>query len=117
MRTGGKLLLIPNPRDLPAVLKELSKHVFHSFPAVNTLFNGLANHPDFNTVDWSHLKVSVGGGMAVQGAVAQEVAGEDRLPDLRGLRPVGDQPVGQLQPGHQHRPSRAPSACRCRAPG
>jgi long-chain acyl-CoA synthetase len=72
MRTGGKLILIPNPRDLPAVLKELSKHVFHSFPAVNTLFNGLANHPDFNKVDWSHLKVSVGGGMAVQGAVAQK---------------------------------------------
>ena len=71
MRTGGKTILIPNPRDLPATLKELSKHTFHSFPAVNTLFNGLANHPDFNTVDWSHLKVSVGGGMAVQGAVAK----------------------------------------------
>jgi len=71
MRTGGKNILIPNPRDLPAVLKELSKHRFHSFPAVNTLFNGLANHPDFKTVDWSHLKVSVGGGMAVQGAVAK----------------------------------------------
>lgn len=71
MRTGGKTILIPNPRDLPAVLKELSKHRFHSFPAVNTLFNGLANHPDFGTVDWSHLKVSVGGGMAVQGAVAK----------------------------------------------
>ncbi|RQO82767.1 long-chain-fatty-acid--CoA ligase [Acidovorax sp. FJL06] len=71
MRTGGKTILIPNPRDLPAVLKELSKHRFHSFPAVNTLFNGLANHPDFNTVDWKSLKVSVGGGMAVQGAVAK----------------------------------------------
>ncbi|WP_367066601.1 long-chain-fatty-acid--CoA ligase [Oryzisolibacter sp. LB2S] len=71
MRTGGKNILIPNPRDLPAVLKELSKHRFHSFPAVNTLFNGLANHPDFGKVDWSHLKVSVGGGMAVQAAVAQ----------------------------------------------
>ena len=71
MRTGGKVILIPNPRDLPAVLKELSKHTFHSFPAVNTLFNGLANHPDFNSVDWSNLKVSVGGGMAVQGAVAK----------------------------------------------
>ena len=71
LRNGGKTILIPNPRDLPAVLKELSKHKFHSFPAVNTLFNGLANHPDFNTVDWSHLKVSVGGGMAVQGAVAK----------------------------------------------
>ena len=71
MRTGGKTILIPNPRDLPATLKELSKHRFHSLPAVNTLFNALANHPDFGTVDWSHLKASVGGGMAVQGAVAK----------------------------------------------
>ena len=71
MRTGGKLILIPNPRDLPAVLKELSKHTFHTFPAVNTLFNGLANHPDFNTVNWSNLKVSLGGGTAVQSAVAK----------------------------------------------
>jgi long-chain acyl-CoA synthetase len=71
MRTGGKNLLIPNPRDLPAVLKELSKHQVHSFPAVNTLFNGLANHPDFNKVDWSHLKISLGGGTAVQSAVAK----------------------------------------------
>ncbi len=71
MRVGGKSILIPNPRDIPAVLKELSKHVFHNFPAVNTLFNALANHPDFNTVNWSNLKVSLGGGMAVQAAVAK----------------------------------------------
>jgi len=71
MRTGGKTILIPNPRDIPAVLKALSKHTFHSFPAVNTLFNGLANHPDFNTVNWRNLRVSVGGGMAVQSAVAK----------------------------------------------
>jgi long-chain acyl-CoA synthetase len=71
LRTGGKAILIPNPRDLPSVFKDLSKQIFHSFPAVNTLFNGMAHHPDFNTVDWSHLKVSIGGGMAVQGAVAK----------------------------------------------
>ena len=71
MRTGGKLILIPNPRDLAGTLKELAKHKFHSFPAVNTLFNGLAHHPDFDKVDWKNLKVSVGGGMAVQGAVAK----------------------------------------------
>ena len=71
MRTGGKNILIPNPRDLPAVLKELTKHKINSFPAVNTLFNGLANHPDFGNVDWSHLKVSLGGGMAVTSAVAK----------------------------------------------
>ncbi len=71
MRTGGKNILIPNPRDFAAVLKELAKHKVNSFPAVNTLFNGLANHPDFNSVDWSHLKISLGGGMAVQSAVAK----------------------------------------------
>ena len=71
LRTGGKTILIPNPRDLPAVIKELSRHTFHSFPAVNTLFNGLANHPDFGQVNWSNLKVSVGGGMAVTGSVAR----------------------------------------------
>ena len=70
MRTGGKNILIPNPRDLPAVLKALSTQTFHSFPAVNTLFNGLANHPDFDTVNWKNLQVSVGGGMAVTSAVA-----------------------------------------------
>ena len=71
MRSGAKNILIPNPRDLPAVLKELANHRIHMFPAVSTLFNGLANHPDFGKVDWSHLKVSLGGGMAVQSAVAQ----------------------------------------------
>jgi long-chain acyl-CoA synthetase len=71
MRTGAKLILIPNPRDLAGTLKELAKHTFHSLPAVSTLFNGLANHPDFNTVNWKNLVVSVGGGMAVQGAVAK----------------------------------------------
>ena len=71
MRTGGKNILIPNPRDIPAVLKELANHKVNSFPAVNTLFNGLANHADFNTVDWSHLKISLGGGMAVTSSVAK----------------------------------------------
>ena len=71
MRTGGKNILIPNPRDIPAVLKELTNHQVHSFPAVNTLFNGLANHADFNTVDWTHLKLSLGGGMAVTSSVAK----------------------------------------------
>ena len=71
MRMGSRNILIPNPRDLTGVLKELSKYRFHSLPAVNTLFAGLANHPDFNTVDWSHLRVSLGGGTAVQSAVAK----------------------------------------------
>jgi long-chain acyl-CoA synthetase len=71
MRMGGCNILIPNPRDIPAMLKELSRQKFHSFPAVNTLFMALANHPDFDKVDWSSLKISVGGGMAVQQATAR----------------------------------------------
>ncbi|HEU4460482.1 MAG TPA: long-chain-fatty-acid--CoA ligase [Methylibium sp.] len=71
MRMGGCNILIPNPRDLPAVFKTLSTERFHSFPAVNTLFNAMANHADFGTVDWSNLKISVGGGMAVQSATAK----------------------------------------------
>jgi long-chain acyl-CoA synthetase len=71
MHMGGANVLIPNPRDLPAMFKELSAHRFHSFPAVNTLFMAMANHADFNTVDWSRLVISVGGGMAVQQATAK----------------------------------------------
>jgi long-chain acyl-CoA synthetase len=71
LRMGGCSILLPNPRDLPAVMKELSQHRFHIFPAVNTLFNAMTNHPDFNKVDWSHLVVSLGGGTAVQSAVAK----------------------------------------------
>ena len=71
LRMGGCNLLIANPRDIPAVMKELSAQPFHSFPAVNTLFTALANHPDFDKVDWSHLTISVGGGMAVTQGTAR----------------------------------------------
>ena len=71
LRMGSCNLLIANPRDLPATLKELARHRFHSFPAVNTLFNALLHHPDFAKVDWSSLRISVGGGMAVQQATAR----------------------------------------------
>ena len=84
MRMGGCNILIPNPRDLPAVLKTLSKERFHSFPAVNTLFNALVNHPDFGTVDWSHLKISVGGGMAVQSATAKAWLEKTGCPIVEG---------------------------------
>ena len=71
MRMGGCNILIANPRDFKAVLEDLSQYKVHSFPAVNTLFTALANHPDFGTVDWSSLVISVGGGMAVQSATAK----------------------------------------------
>jgi len=71
-RMGSMNILIPNPRDLPAVIKTLSAYKVNQFPAVNTLFNALANHPDFPKLDFSGLKVSMGGGMAVQQATAEK---------------------------------------------
>ena len=71
-RMGSMNILIPNPRDLPAVIKTLRAYKINQFPAVNTLFNALANHPDFAKLDFSGLKVSMGGGMAVQQATAEK---------------------------------------------
>ena len=71
-RMGSMNILIPNPRDLPAVIKTLSRYRVNQFPAVNTLFNALANSPDFAKLDFSGLKVSMGGGMAVQQATAEK---------------------------------------------
>jgi long-chain acyl-CoA synthetase len=71
LRMGGCNILIANPRDIPALLKDLAAQPFHSFPAVNTLFAAIANHPDFDKVDWSALKISVGGGMAVTQGTAR----------------------------------------------
>lgn len=68
-RVGGMNILIPNPRDIPSVVKELSKHRFNMLPAVNTLYNALLNNPDFAKLDFSYLKLCNGGGMAVQKAV------------------------------------------------
>jgi long-chain acyl-CoA synthetase len=72
VRAGGCNLLIPNPRDIPGFIKELAKYQVNSFPAVNTLYNGLMHHPDFRKLDFSKLKISNGGGMAVQRPVAEQ---------------------------------------------
>ncbi len=69
---GGRNVLITNPRDLSGFIKELKKHPFTVFTGVNTLFNALLNHPEFKKVDFSHLKMSLGGGMAVQDVVARK---------------------------------------------
>ena len=68
---GGTCLLIPNPRDIAGLIKELSKYKVNSFPAVNTLYNALLQHPDFAKIDWSMLKAAIAGGMAVQRSVAE----------------------------------------------
>jgi long-chain acyl-CoA synthetase len=69
---GAMNLLIPNPRDIPGFVRTLSRHRVNMFPAVNTLFNALANDPDFARLDFSGLVVSNGGGMAVQKATAEK---------------------------------------------
>ncbi|SDP53259.1 long-chain acyl-CoA synthetase [Ralstonia sp. 25mfcol4.1] len=84
MRSGGLSILIPNPRDIPGFIKELQKYKFHMFPAVNTLYNALLNHPDFAKVDCSGLRVANGGGMAVQEAVAKNWLAKTGCPIIEG---------------------------------
>jgi long-chain acyl-CoA synthetase len=79
LRLGWRNILIINPRDFPAVIKELKKYPFTYISGVNTLFNALLNQPGFDTVDFSQLKITLGGGMAVQASVAKrwkEVTGK-----------------------------------------
>lgn len=71
LRNGGLCILIPNPRDLPALIRDVSKYKISCFPAVNTLYNALLHHRDFGRIDFSHLRAANGGGMAVTRAVAE----------------------------------------------
>ncbi|MBZ4399809.1 long-chain fatty acid--CoA ligase [Myxococcus sp. AS-1-15] len=84
IRMGAMNILIPNPRDIPAFIKTLSEQPFHILPAVNTLYNALVNHPEFAKLDFSHLMVSNGGGMAVQKAVADKWFALTRVPLIEG---------------------------------
>ena len=72
LKIGASNVLIPNPRDIPRFIKELAKHRFTAITGVNTLFNALVNKPEFAALDFSTLRVSLGGGMAVQQAVAEK---------------------------------------------
>ncbi len=72
LKIGGKNVLIVNPRDIAGFVKELAKHKYTTITGVNTLFNGLMHHPDFEKLDFSALRISNGGGMAVQQAVAEK---------------------------------------------
>ena len=71
MRQGAHNVLIPNPRDIPGFVKELTKWKFHVFPGLNTLFNALMNNDGFTKLDFTDLKLTLGGGMAVQQPVAE----------------------------------------------
>jgi long-chain acyl-CoA synthetase len=83
---GGTNLLITNPRDMPGFVKELAKYKFTAITGVNTLFNGLLNTPGFNSLDFSTLKMSLGGGMAVQRSVGEEW---EKVTDTRLLEGYG----------------------------
>ncbi len=81
-KLGGCNVLITNPRDIPGFVKELAKHRYTTITGVNTLFNALLNNPDFGKLDFGALRLSVGGGMAVQKAVAdrwKQVTGKTLL--------------------------------------
>jgi len=92
MKAGGCNILITNPRDIPAFIKELRKQRFTMFTGVNTLFNALMNHPDFTKIDFSGLKVALGGGMAVQKPVA------DRWKQLTGCTLVEAYGLSETSP-------------------
>jgi long-chain acyl-CoA synthetase len=112
MRTGALNILIPNPRDLPATIKDLAKYKLNVFPAVNTLFNGLANNADFAKLDFSELVISNGGGMAVQEAVAKKWLAITGCPICEGY---GSARPRRASPATRpiRRPIPARSACRC----
>ena len=81
---GGLSVLIPNPRDIPGLIKVLASRSFHMSPAVNTLYGALINHPDARKIDFSNLKVSVAGGMAVQEVVAKKWLSLTGCPIIEG---------------------------------
>ena len=84
LRTGALNVLIPNPRDMKGTIRELAKYHINIFPGVNTLFNGLANQPEFAKLDFSGLVISNGGGMAVQEAVAKKWLAVTGCPIVEG---------------------------------
>jgi long-chain acyl-CoA synthetase len=98
LQMGAKNILITNPRDLESFIKELKKYPFTFISGVNTLFNGLLNNPRFTEVDFSNLKVSVGGGMAVQKVVAEKWEGLTGCPLVEGYGLSETSPVLSCNP-------------------
>ncbi|CAN5528164.1 long-chain-fatty-acid--CoA ligase FadD [soil metagenome] len=98
LKIGAKNVLILNPRDLPAFIKELKKHPFSVITGVNTLFNALLNQPDFSNVDFQYLKVSTGGGMAVQKVVARRWQETTGVPLTEGYGLTETAPVLSANP-------------------
>lgn len=97
-RMGAKNVLITNPRDMDAFIKELGKHKFSVITGVNTLYNGMLNHPNFASLDFSNLKSAVGGGMAVQKVVAEKWKEVTGAPLIEGYGLTETSPVLTTNP-------------------
>jgi long-chain acyl-CoA synthetase len=98
MKFGGCNVLITNPKDIPAFVKELGKHEFNVITGVNTLFNALLNDPDFAKLDFSSLRFAFGGGMAVQRAVAEKWKAVTGVALLEGYGLTETAPVATTNP-------------------
>jgi len=98
MTLGAKNVLITNPRDIPGFVKEMSRHRFTTFTGVNTLFNALLNNPDFARLDFSSLRLTLGGGMAVQKAVAERWKQVTGVPLIEAYGLTETSPAATINP-------------------
>lgn len=98
LKWGAHNLLITNPRDMAGFLKELRKHKPVIFPGLNTLFNGMMNHPDFTKVDFSQLQICIGGGMALQKVVTERWEKLTGCPLVEGYGLSETSPVLSVNP-------------------
>ncbi|WP_410209820.1 long-chain-fatty-acid--CoA ligase [Aquirhabdus sp.] len=98
LQRGQLIILIPNPRDIPGLIKEIDKYRPSFFPAVNTLFNALAHNEDFQKLDFSKLKLSMGGGMAVLPATAALWQKITKTPILEGYGLSETSPIATANP-------------------
>ena len=100
IRTGGLGVLIPNPRDIAGMIKSLQGYAITTIPAVNTLYNAMLNHPDFDKLDFSNLLVANGGGMAVQEAVAKRWFERTNAPIIEGYGLSETSPCATCNPSN-----------------